>query len=90
MSNSILCLDLKSKVLYFVNLGGYFPFVWTAVKVLLFGDALLPNLIGLGLGHLYIFLKDIYAVKIHKDFLATPEFFKRWWYRTAWQRVPAT
>jgi hypothetical protein len=48
----------------------------------------MPNLVGLGLGHLYIFLKDIYAVQHHKDYLATPEFFKRWWYRNTFQRVP--
>ncbi len=65
-------MDLKSKVFSFDNLGGYFPFVWTAVKILLFGDSPIPNLIGLALGHLYIFLKDVYAVKIHKDYLATP------------------
>ena len=35
---------------------------------------------GLGLGHLYIFLKDIYVIKSHKDFLATPQFMKNWWY----------
>jgi hypothetical protein len=33
---------------------------------------LIPNLVGIGLGHLYIFLKDIYAIQTHKDYLATP------------------
>lgn len=60
------------KSIFFFNLGGYFPFVWTAVKVFLFQDSLIPNLMGIGLGHLYIFLKDIYAVQQHKDYLATP------------------
>lgn len=32
----------------------------------------MPNLIGIALGHLYIFLKDIYAIRSHKDYLATP------------------
>lgn len=44
------------------------------------GESLLPNIMGLGLGHLYIFLKDIYVVRSHKDFLATPQFIKKWWY----------
>jgi hypothetical protein len=48
----------------------------------------MPNLIGIALGHLYIFLKDIYAIKSHKDYLATPQFLKNWWYRNSWQRVP--
>ncbi len=72
MKNSDLCSDLLSKVLYFLISGGYFPFVWTAVKVFLFQDSLIPNLMGIGLGHLYIFLRDIYAVQHHKDYLATP------------------
>lgn len=88
MKSSDLCLDLQSKVLFSLISGGYFPFVWTAVKVFLFQDSLIPNLMGIGLGHLYIFLKDIYAVQYHKDFLATPEFFKRWWYRRNSQRIP--
>ena len=67
-----LMFGFKVKSNLFIYSGGYFPFVWVAVKVLLFQDSLAPNLVGLGLGHLYIFLKDIYAVQNHKDFLATP------------------
>lgn len=68
-----LMFGFTVKSTFFFNfLGGYFPFVWTAVKVFLFQDSLIPNLMGIGLGHLYIFLKDIYAVQHHKDFLATP------------------
>lgn len=36
-SNLSLCLDSQSKVNYTLNLGGYFPFVWSALKVLLMG-----------------------------------------------------
>jgi hypothetical protein len=45
------------------------------------GEGFLPNAIGLALGHLYIFLKDIYVIKSHKDLLATPRFLNNWWYR---------
>ena len=61
----------KVKSTFIFNLGGYFPFIWTALKVLLFGESLLPNLVGLGLGHLYIFLKDIMVISHHKDYLET-------------------
>jgi hypothetical protein len=79
----------KVKSTFIFNLGGYFPFIWTALKVLLFGESLLPNLVGLGLGHLYIFLKDIMVISHHKDYLATPQFIKNWWYRGSSQRVQA-
>jgi len=50
------------------------------VLMVLFGGSFLPYLIGIGLGHLYIFIKDIAFVQYHKDYLPTPDFLKRWWY----------
>ena len=70
----------KVKSIFYYYLGGYFPFVWAALRVLLMGESFLPNIIGLGLGHLYIVCKDIFVVKYHKDYLATPRFLKKWWY----------
>jgi len=64
---------------FFIIKGGYFPFVWAALKALLMGESFVPLLIGLALGHLFIFLKDIYVVRTHKDYLGTPNFIKKWW-----------
>lgn len=46
----------------------------------LFGASLLPNIIGIGLGHCYIFVKDIAVVRYHKDYFQTPLWFINWWY----------
>lgn len=46
----------------------------------LFGGQLLPNIIGIVLGHCYIFVKDIAVVRYHKDYFATPIWFHNWWY----------
>jgi hypothetical protein len=46
----------------------------------LFGGSLLPNIIGIVLGHAYIFVKDIAVVRYHKDYLQTPRWFSNWWY----------
>ncbi len=51
--------------------------------MVLFGGSFMPYIIGIGLGHLYIFIKDIAIVRYHKDYLPTPNFFKRWWYNRA-------
>jgi len=48
--------------------------------MMLFGASLLPNIIGIGLGHCYIFVKDIAVVRYHKDYLQTPLWFSNWWY----------
>ena len=58
---------------------GYFPFVY-AIMMMLFGANLLPNIIGIALGHCYIFVKDIAVVRYHKDYLQTPLWFGNWWY----------
>ncbi len=71
---------VKSKI-WFI-LGGYFPWVYMIVMVL-FGSSFLPYAIGIGLGHTYIFIKDIAFVRYHKDYLPTPRFFKNWWYGRA-------
>lgn len=75
----------KVKSNSFIILGGYFPWVYMVLMVL-FGGSFLPYLIGIGLGHLYIFIKDIAFVQYHKDYLPTPEFVKRWWYGRQAQR----
>lgn len=54
---------------------GYFPWIYMGFNVLL-GKSFLVYLVGLFLGHIYIFIKDIMLLKIHKDYLPTPKFFK--------------
>lgn len=54
----------------------------------LFGGSLLPNIIGIVLGHCYIFVKDIAVVRYHKDYLQTPFWFSNWWYGRAGGDVP--
>jgi hypothetical protein len=46
----------------------------------LFGGRLMPYVIGIMLGHAYIFVKDIAIVRYHKDYLPTPRWFTNWWY----------
>ena len=65
---------------------GYFPFVY-ALCMMLFGDSLVPYLVGIGLGHLYIFVKDIATLRYNRDYLPTPRWFYNWWHRGA-QAVP--
>lgn len=40
----------------------------------LMGGSILNYILGLALGHLYIFVKDILKVQQNKDYLATPRF----------------
>lgn len=54
----------------------------------LFGGSLLPNIIGIVLGHCYIFVKDIAVVRYHKDYLKTPLWFSNWWYGRAGVEAP--
>ena len=53
---------------------GYFPFVYMGFNVLL-GASIFQYILGLGLGHLYIFVKDILKVQHRKDYLGTPQWF---------------
>lgn len=46
----------------------------------LFGASLKPYIVGIALGHCYIFVKDIAVVRYHKDYLQTPQWFFNWWY----------
>jgi hypothetical protein len=46
----------------------------------LFGASIIPFIIGIVLGHAYIFVKDIAVVRYHKDYLQTPQWFFNWWY----------
>lgn len=46
----------------------------------LFGASLLPRIIGIVLGHAYIFVKDIAVVQYRKDYFQTPRWFTNWWY----------
>lgn len=54
----------------------------------LFGANLMPNIIGIVLGHSYIFVKDIAVVRYHKDYLQTPLWFINWWYNRSNQDQP--
>ena len=56
--------------------------------MVLLGGSFLPLIIGIAIGHLYIFLKDIIAIRNHKDYLATPRFLQRWWFGRQGIRVP--
>lgn len=58
---------------------GYFPFVY-AIMMTLFGGSLLPNIVGIILGHCYIFVKDIAVQRYHKDYFRTPVWFSNWWF----------
>ncbi len=49
----------------------------------LFGASLMPFIIGIIIGHCYIFVKDIAVVRYHKDYLQTPLWFSNWWYGRA-------
>ena len=42
------------------------------------GQSLIPFLIGLFFGHLYIYIKDVLTAKYRKDYLATPRFLYAW------------
>jgi Derlin-2/3 len=55
----------------------YLPFAFAAITLLL-GQPLLPDLVGIGAGHMYYFLKDIYPRQSGHDVLATPEWLRRW------------
>ena len=46
----------------------------------LFGGNLINYIIGIILGHAYIFAKDIAVLRYHKDYLATPQWFSNWWF----------
>lgn len=37
-------------------------------------------LIGIALGHAYIFMTDIVPIRYHKDYLKTPRWFDNWWH----------
>lgn len=70
---------IPSKEYLYTDSAGYFPFVY-AIMMTLFGAGLLPNIVGIVLGHCYIFVKDIAVVRYHKDYFQTPLWFNRWWY----------
>jgi Derlin-2/3 len=60
-----------------VNLkSGYFPWVYMGFNVLL-GESFMVYVVGLMLGHIYIFVKDIMFLKTHKDYFKTPKFIKK-------------
>lgn len=65
---SLADLWIQGQKYFFIYSSGYFLFVCTFIKVLLFQESLMPKIIGIGVGNLYIFLKDIYPVKNHEDF----------------------
>ena len=46
----------------------------------LFGGSIINYIIGILLGHAYIFVKDIATVRYQKDYLPTPRWFSNWWF----------
>eukprot|EP00744_Colponema_vietnamica_P009265 GILI01013192.1.p1 GENE.GILI01013192.1~~GILI01013192.1.p1 ORF type:complete len:252 (+),score=58.12 GILI01013192.1:152-907(+) len=60
----------------FVFQGFYLPWVLLAFSVLI-GNSVVPDLLGIAVGHLYFFLKDVMPVQYGKDFLQTPSFLYR-------------
>ena len=46
----------------------------------LFGGNLINYILGIILGHIYIFVKDIAVIRYHKDYLPTPRWFTNWWF----------
>jgi hypothetical protein len=46
----------------------------------LFGGSLIHYILGIILGHAYIFVKDIAVLRYHKDYLATPRWFSNWYF----------
>lgn len=53
----------------------YLPFVMVAFDLLV-GQSLLDEILGIFIGHIYIYIKDILPVSTHKDYLKTPKFFE--------------
>jgi hypothetical protein len=49
----------------------------------LFGGSFINYIVGIGLGHIYIFVKDIAIVRYHKDYLPTPLWLTNWWFGRA-------
>lgn len=58
---------------------GMFPWAFTILNIVLFEASYKPYLIGIALGHIYIFVKDIVFVKYGRDYLPTPQFLTNWW-----------
>ena len=56
---------------------GYFPWIYMGFNILI-GSSWIVYVVGLMMGHMYIFFKDIMLPKTHKDYLKTPKFFKDW------------
>jgi len=54
--------------------GMYLPFAYLALNVLL-GNPYWDILVGIGLGHVYYFLVDVFPLVYGKDLLHTPQFF---------------
>jgi len=46
----------------------------------LFGGSFKNYVVGIILGHIYIFIKDIAIIRYHKDYLPTPRWFSNWWF----------
>ena len=53
----------------------YLPFAFAAISMVL-GDRIIPDLIGIGVGHLDYFFKEIYPVTTGRNILTTPNWLK--------------
>ncbi|ORX46902.1 hypothetical protein BCR36DRAFT_585007 [Piromyces finnis] len=69
----------------------YFPFVLIAFGLLTGGGLDLTQLLGIGVGHIYYFLKDIWPNQYGgRQFLATPNFIKKLFPEDIEQEQPQT
>lgn len=71
--------DPMKKISFFFMLqikAQYFPWV---IMLLNFaqGGNVISDLLGIGIGHSWIFFKVIYSQKVNRDYLATPNWFMR-------------
>lgn len=71
---SIWGFIMKSNLIY---LDAYVPLALLALSVLTGGN-IIGDLIGIAVGHVYFYLKDIAPLHFRRDYLMTPNFVKRY------------
>ena len=54
----------------------YLPFAFAAMSMVL-GDSVIPDLVGIGAGHLYYFFKELYPRTSGRNILVTPNWLKQ-------------
>lgn len=63
----------------------YFPWVLVAFNVLMGGSPVL-EIVGIIVGHIYFFLKDVMPVQYGREFLSTPALLKYYFPSTSSRR----